>query len=234
MSERPAVDQTLWADLIACSLRDGGVGLCVISPGWRSTPLVAALERALDERLELVTIIDERAAAFYALGAARATGRPVALVCTSGSAAAHYLPAIVEAAHAGVPLIAITADRPPELHDCGASQTIDQRAIYGSFARGTFDLGAPVGESLALRAARRKIVQAITLAHGPDPGPVHVDAAFRKRSSRSSPRRRTNTLSLLPSETCSRADRSSRPRASRRTRPRSRPSPARSPPSRSA
>lgn len=173
-----AVIQTLWADVIACTLRDAGVSLVVISPGSRSTPLVAALERAAT--LQLVTIIDERAAAFYALGAARATGKVAALVCTSGSAAAHYLPALVEAAHAGVPLIAITADRPPELHDCGASQTIDQHAIYGGFVRGEYSLGAPTGDPLALRAVRRSMIQAITRALGPDPGPVHVNVPLRK------------------------------------------------------
>lgn len=169
--------QTIWARLIATTLADAGVRLCVISPGSRSTPLVAALART---RLELVTIIDERAAAFYALGAARATNEPTAVVCTSGSATAHYLPAIVEAATAHVPLIALTANRPPELHDCGASQTIDQRALYGGFVRGSFDLGAPVASELALRAVHRKVVRAITLALGPDPGPVHIDVPLRK------------------------------------------------------
>jgi 2-succinyl-5-enolpyruvyl-6-hydroxy-3-cyclohexene-1-carboxylate synthase len=176
----PGLIQTLWADVIACTLRDAGVPLVVISPGSRSTPLVAAIERARSATQAVVTIIDERAAAFYALGAARATGKPAALVCTSGSAAAHYLPAIVEAAHAGIPLIAITADRPPELLHCGASQTIDQHAIYGSFARAAFDLGPPTGDALALRAVRRTIIQAITQALGPDPGPVHVNLPLRK------------------------------------------------------
>src|SRR3569623_1591272 len=143
--------QTLWAELIASTLADAGVRVCVVSPGSRSTPLVAAL--ANDGRLALPTIIDERAAAFYALGAARATldGAPVALVCTSGTAAAHYLPALVEASYAGVPLVAITADRPPELQHCGASQTIDQVNMYGAIVRGAFDLGAPEGSPRALR-----------------------------------------------------------------------------------
>lgn len=176
----PGLIQTLWADVIACTVRDADVPLVVISPGSRSTPLVAALERARVAEQAIVTIIDERAAAFYALGAARATGKPAALVCTSGSAAAHYLPALVEAAHAGIPLIAITADRPPELLNCGASQTIDQHAIYGGFARAAFDLGPPTGDALALRAVRRTMIQAITQALGPDPGPVHVNVPLRK------------------------------------------------------
>jgi len=173
-----AAIQTLWAELIATSLADGGVTCCVVSPGSRSTPLVAAL--ANQPRLELVTLIDERAAAFFALGAARATGRPVALACTSGTAAAHYLPAIVEASLAGVPLLALTADRPPELHGAGASQTIDQVKLYGDFVRGALDLGAPSDGAVALRGVRRKILQAITLARGPHPGPVHVEVPLRK------------------------------------------------------
>jgi len=173
-----AAIQTLWAELVATTLADAGVVRCVISPGSRSTPLVAALAREL--RLELTTLIDERAAGFFALGAARATGAPVALVCTSGTAAAHYLPAIVEASLAGVPLLAFTADRPPELQACGASQTIDQVKLYGDFVRGAIDLGPPSPGELALRAVRRKIVQAITLASGPDPGPVQIQLPFRK------------------------------------------------------
>ncbi|MDX2087231.1 MAG: 2-succinyl-5-enolpyruvyl-6-hydroxy-3-cyclohexene-1-carboxylic-acid synthase [Kofleriaceae bacterium] len=168
----------MWAELIATTLADAGVTTCVSSPGSRSTPLVAAL--AAEPRLELITIIDERAAAFFALGAARATGKPTAVVCTSGTAAAHYLPALVEASMAGVPLLAITADRPPELQACGASQTIDQVGMYGHFVRGAFDLGAPAGQALALRSVRRKLVQAITLASGPHPGPVHVEVPLRK------------------------------------------------------
>jgi 2-succinyl-5-enolpyruvyl-6-hydroxy-3-cyclohexene-1-carboxylate synthase len=170
--------QTLWADLIASTLAQAGVRVCVVSPGSRSTPLVTAL--ANEPRLALPTIIDERAAAFYALGCARATGEPVAMVCTSGTAAAHYLPAIVEASQAGVPLIAITADRPPELQQCGASQTIEQVGMYGTFVRGAFDLGAPAASALALRAVRRKVIQAVTLAGGPVAGPVHLEVPLRK------------------------------------------------------
>jgi 2-succinyl-5-enolpyruvyl-6-hydroxy-3-cyclohexene-1-carboxylate synthase len=173
-----AAIQTVWAELIATTLADAGAVRCVISPGSRSTPLVAAMAR--EPRLELTTLIDERAAGFFALGAARATGAPVALVCTSGTAAAHYLPAIVEASLAGVPLIAFTADRPPELHDCGAPQTIDQVKLYGDFVRAAIDLGPPGPGALALRAVRRKVVQALTLASGPHPGPVHVQLPLRK------------------------------------------------------
>jgi len=172
------MSQTVWAELLVASLADAGVATCVISPGSRSTPIVAALAR--EPRIEIVTIIDERAAAFFALGAARATGQPVAIACTSGSAAAHYLPAVIEASMAGYPLVAITADRPPELQQCGASQTIDQIELYGSFVRGAFDLGAPVASELALRGLRRKVLQAVALARGPVPGPVHLEVPLRK------------------------------------------------------
>jgi 2-succinyl-5-enolpyruvyl-6-hydroxy-3-cyclohexene-1-carboxylate synthase len=186
-----AAVQSLWAELIAATLADAGVTTCVVSPGSRSTPLVAAL--AADGRFELPTIIDERAAAFFALGLARASmgartkmgadpisPAPVAMVCTSGSAAAHYLPALVEASMAGVPLIAITADRPPELQDCGASQTINQINLYGSFVRAAIDLGPPTGTALAMRALRRKVLQAVTTARGPRPGPVQLEVPLRK------------------------------------------------------
>ncbi len=173
----PAI-QTIWAELIVGTLADAGVTTCVVSPGSRSTPLVAAL--AADGRLETPTLIDERAAAFFALGAARATGSAVAMLCTSGSAAAHYLPAIIEASESAVSLIAITADRPPELQHCGAAQTIDQVKLYGGFVRAAFDLGAPVGSELALRAVRRTVLQAIARARGPHPGPIHLEVPLRK------------------------------------------------------
>jgi 2-succinyl-5-enolpyruvyl-6-hydroxy-3-cyclohexene-1-carboxylate synthase len=174
----PAAVQTLWAELVAATLADAGVRTCVISPGSRSTPLVAAL--TADGRLDLPSIIDERAAAFFALGVSRATGAPAAVVCTSGSAAAHYFPAIVEASAAGVPLLVLTADRPPELQHCGATQTIDQVKLYGDFVRGALDLGPPDASVHALRAVRRKLVQAVTLARGPHAGPVHVQVPLRK------------------------------------------------------
>jgi 2-succinyl-5-enolpyruvyl-6-hydroxy-3-cyclohexene-1-carboxylate synthase len=171
-----AAVQTLWAELITATLIDAGVATCVVSPGSRSTPLVAALPAELDTP----TIIDERAAAFFALGVGRATGRPAALLCTSGSAAAHYFPAIVEANLAGVPLVVITADRPPELHGCGASQTMAQHGLYGGHVRGAFELGAPAASAAAFRGVRRTIAQAVALARGPHPGPVHINVALRK------------------------------------------------------
>src|ERR1700752_5274479 len=121
--------QTEWAALLFKSFADAGVRDVVISPGSRSTPFVVAAVR--EPRLTRNEAIDERAAAFFALGQARITGRPSILICTSGTAAAHYLPAIIEAGITGTPLIVLSGDRPPELYDCSAPQTIDQVKLFG-------------------------------------------------------------------------------------------------------
>lgn len=172
-----AAVQTSWAELVAESLRDAGVTDVVVSPGSRSTPLAAAIA-GLPIRVH--AIVDERAAGFFALGAARTGGGPAALVCTSGTAPAHYLPAVIEASMSGVPLVIVSADRPPELQGAGASQTIDQTKLFGGFVRRFDDLGAPDGSALALRAVRRKIGQAVAAARGPMPGPVHINVPLRK------------------------------------------------------
>lgn len=181
-----AAIQTAWAELTLGTLVDAGVTELVMSPGSRSTPLALAALRT--DGLRLRVLIDERSAGFFALGAARAAGRPVALLCTSGTAVAHYAPAVIEAAHAGVPLIVLSADRPPELHGAGASQTIDQQRLFGGFARSFVDAGPPDGSALALRALRRKLVQAIAIARGPAPGPVHVNLPLRKPLEPAAPR----------------------------------------------
>jgi 2-succinyl-5-enolpyruvyl-6-hydroxy-3-cyclohexene-1-carboxylate synthase len=167
-----------WARLFVSSLATAGVRDVVISPGSRSTPLVLAA--AGEPRVACRAIVDERSAAFFALGQARVTGRPSALICTSGSAAAHYLPAIVEAREAGVPLVAITADRPWELHDAGAAQTIDQRDLFGDRVRARLELGEPDGSLAALRACARVAAQAVHASSSTPRGPVHVNARFRK------------------------------------------------------
>lgn len=169
--------QTVWAELVAASLADAGVEDVVVSPGSRSTPLAVALAR-LPVRVH--AIVDERAAGFFALGLARAGGAPAAVVCTSGTAPAHYLPAVIEAAMSGVPLVVVSADRPPELQGAGASQTIDQTKLFGGFVRRFDDLGPPDASAPALRAARRKIGQAVAATRGPSPGPVHVNVPLRK------------------------------------------------------
>ena len=173
------------ARLLVGALVQAGVRRAVTSPGSRSTPLVlAALDAAgvgAPAELDLVSIIDERAAAFFALGQARATGMPTALICTSGSAPAHYLPAILEAREAGLPLIVLSADRPAELMDCGAPQTTDQTKLFGSAVNffAEVDLAGHT-DLLSLRALRRTAAQAVFRSRWPRGGAVHLNVRARK------------------------------------------------------
>ena len=169
---------TAWARLFLRAAASAGVTDVVLSPGSRSTPL--ALAAAGEPRLRLHVIVDERAAAFFALGQARVTGRPSMLVCTSGTAGAHYFPALVEASQSFVPLLVVTADRPWELSDAAAPQTIDQVKLFGDFVRHYAELGLPDAAPSALRAVPRLAAQAVARALGPMPGPVHINARFRK------------------------------------------------------
>jgi len=170
--------QAEWARLLVESLAACGVADVVISPGARSLPLVLAAHGSA--RLRCHDLIDERVAAFFALGQARASGRPSLLICTSGTAAAHYFPAIVEAASSGTPMLVMTADRPAELHDCGAAQTIDQIEMFGSHVRWFRDVGTPHGMEAALRALRRVASQAVLASIWPSPGPVHLNVPLRE------------------------------------------------------
>lgn len=172
-----ALTQSLWARGVAEALRGAGVADVIVSPGSRSTPLVQAVTRA---QLSVRAIIDERSAGFFALGMARANGRPVALLCTSGSAAGHYLPAIIEAHHARVPLVVITADRPPELRDCAAPQAMNQVGLYGERVRQMVELGVASEDARAVRGMRRRIAQAVSVSRAPNPGPVHINVPLRK------------------------------------------------------
>jgi 2-succinyl-5-enolpyruvyl-6-hydroxy-3-cyclohexene-1-carboxylate synthase len=158
-------------------VRCGVAGACT-SPGSRSTPLVLSLAR--DDRLRSWSHIDERVAGFYALGAAKATGRPVALACTSGTAAAHYAPAVIEAHEARVPLIVLTADRPPELREVGAGQTIDQLKLYGDAVKWFFDVGIHEATPERVRWMRALACRAVWTAMRDRPGPVHLNFALRE------------------------------------------------------
>lgn len=175
MTSPPGLVAARWAQAIVAGIASAGIRHLVISPGSRSTPLVLA---AHTSALHRHVVIDERAAAFFALGLARELDEPVALLCTSGSAGGHYLPAIMEASHAGVPLVAITADRPFELMDTGANQTTDQARLFGTFARRFVDLGDPRDGAVLAVAAR--VQAAVIDGRGPDPGPVHINARFAK------------------------------------------------------
>ena len=153
-----------------------GVTEAVISPGSRSTPLTLCFHA--QPRISTWIQLDERSAGFFALGLGRATGRPAVLVCTSGTAAANYLPAVVEAFHAGVPMIVCTADRPPELRGWGSPQTIDQVGLYGTAVRWSIDL--PVPDEATPEAAAGWAETAVRSARGADPGPVHLNWPLRE------------------------------------------------------
>ena len=167
-----------WARLFLRAAAAAGVTDVVLSPGSRSTPLTIAA--ATTRELRVHVIVDERSAAFFALGQARVTGRPSLLLCTSGTAGAHWLPALIEASQSFIPLIAVTADRPWELQDCAAPQTIDQLKLFGGHVRHFAELGLPDPSPGALRAVPRIAAQAVARALGPVPGPVHINARFRK------------------------------------------------------
>ena len=165
--------QALVDELARC-----GMTHAVTSPGSRNAPLVLAL--AADARLTAVSVIDERSAGFVALGIAKASGRPVAVTCTSGSAVANLLPAVVEAHEARVPLIVLSADRPPELRDTGAGQAIDQIKIFGSFAKWFVEVGNhPAGRASAVHH-RALACRAWHTALGGRPGVVHLNFPLRE------------------------------------------------------
>ncbi len=167
-----------WSALLVESLLQGGVRDFVVSPGSRSTPFVLAA--AGHPEVRCWDVLDERSAAFFALGQAKASGRPSLALCTSGTAGAHYFPAVVEAAMSFTPLLVLTADRPLELQGCGAPQTVDQVKLFGDRVRGFFELGLPDGSPSALRGLRRLVAQAIHASRWPTPGPVHLNARARK------------------------------------------------------
>ncbi|MDQ1256204.1 MAG: 2-succinyl-5-enolpyruvyl-6-hydroxy-3-cyclohexene-carboxylate synthase, partial [Candidatus Hydrogenedentes bacterium] len=168
---------SLWGALIVEELRRNGVRFFCVSPGSRSAPLTVAV--AENPGVEHVVHFDERGAAYHALGIARATGAPVALVCTSGTAVANYLPAVVEASQSRVPLILLTADRPPELLDAGANQTIGQPGIFGSYTRWAFTLPCP-DTVIAPETVLTTIDQAVYRARRAPSGPVHLNCQYRE------------------------------------------------------
>ncbi|HEY2334776.1 MAG TPA: 2-succinyl-5-enolpyruvyl-6-hydroxy-3-cyclohexene-1-carboxylic-acid synthase [Solirubrobacterales bacterium] len=170
---------TALASAFVEELARGGVRLAVISPGSRSTPLAVALWR--QPEIEVSVIVDERSAAFFALGAAQAMGAPVAMLCTSGTAAANYHPAICEADESALPLIALSADRPPELRGIGAGQTIDQIKLFGSSVRWFCEVGTHDADDDGLLHCRSVACRALAAARGePRPGPVHLNLPWRE------------------------------------------------------
>lgn len=173
---------TLWGRVWVDELARCGVRRAVIAPGSRSTPLTLAAAAHPD--IEDLSVIDERAAAFLALGLAQATGIPAAVICTSGTAAGNFLPAVMEADRWGVPLLVLTADRPPSLRDAGDSQAADQTRLYGPHVRWFHDPGVPDTSEAALAAARSAACEAwaraLGRAGGGRSGPVHLNLPFDK------------------------------------------------------
>src|SRR3984893_3520954 len=159
-------------------LQRAGVQNVVICPGSRSTPL--ALAFAAQAGMRTWMHVDERSAAYFGLGMAKQLRQPVALLCTSGTAAANFLPALVEARLTHVPLLVLTADRPHELRDNGAPQSIDQNRLYGAYVKWFVEVALPEATNAALRYIRTVAVRAAALTQAIPAGPVHLNLPFRE------------------------------------------------------
>lgn len=168
---------SLWASVMVETLVRAGVTRAVVAPGSRSTPLTMAL--ASHPQVEAIPVLDERSASFFALGLAKRNLRPVALVCTSGTAAANFFPAIIEAHESGVPLVVLTADRPPELRACASGQTIDQQKLFGGYVNFYHELATPELSAARLRYLRQSVAHAAARTLLPHAGPVHLNVPFR-------------------------------------------------------
>ncbi len=169
---------TLWANVLVDELAKSGIGAACISPGSRSTPLTVAF--AAHPEIETFSHLDERSSAFFGLGRARRTDTPTALVCTSGTAAANFHPAVLEASESRVPMVVLTADRPRELLDSGANQTTDQTKLYGDAVRWFRSLADPEADGRKLRSLRTTAARAVANATKTPAGPVHLNVPFRK------------------------------------------------------
>lgn len=167
----------LWAGLMVEELLRNGVKTFCIAPGSRSSPLTVSA--AKHPETETVVHYDERGLAFYALGRVSVDKRPVALICSSGTAAVNFFPAIVETSKKKLPLIVLTADRPPELRNTGALQTIDQVKLYGNYVRWFMDMPAPTAD-IQPQMVLTTIDQAVFMARQSIPGPVHINCMFRE------------------------------------------------------
>jgi len=181
MLPAPSIDprnvNSLWSSVLIETLVRCGIRQVVISPGSRSTALTIAAVRHTE--LECLPVLDERSAGFFALGLARQKLAPVALICTSGTAAANYLPAIIEARESAVPLVVLTADRPPELRACASGQTIDQLKLYGDYPLFFHELAVPERQLSLLRYLRQTVAHAVARSVHPVAGPVHLNVPFR-------------------------------------------------------
>ncbi|MCC5629974.1 2-succinyl-5-enolpyruvyl-6-hydroxy-3-cyclohexene-1-carboxylic-acid synthase [Nostoc sphaeroides CHAB 2801] len=168
----------LWAYILTETLKRLGLTCAIICPGSRSTPLAIAFAQQAPD-IEAISILDERSAAFFALGQAKATSRPVVLVCTSGTAGANFYSAVIEASYSGVPLLILTTDRPPELRDCHSGQTVDQLRLYGNYPNWQTELALPSADLGMLAYLRQTVIHSWERAQTPAKGPVHLNIPFR-------------------------------------------------------
>jgi 2-succinyl-5-enolpyruvyl-6-hydroxy-3-cyclohexene-1-carboxylate synthase len=168
---------TLWASVAVETLVRLGLTTAIVCPGSRSTPLTMAL--ASHSALEVMPILDERSAGFFAVGCAKRLRQPVVLVCTSGTAGANFYPAVIEASETGLPLLVLTADRPPEMRDCASGQTIDQQKLFGNFLNWYTEMATPVATAPMLAYLRQTMIHAWGKSQQPTPGPVHLNFPFR-------------------------------------------------------
>ena len=166
-----------WSNIIVEELARNGITFFCVSPGWRSAPLSLAVGQNSKITIQICT--DERAAAFLALGYGKATGHPAGLIATSGTAVANYLPAVVEASMSHVPMLLLTADRPPELHECGANQAIRQNDLFQHYVRWSHSLACP-GPEMPINALVSTLCYAVHCAQSPLSGPVHLNFPFRE------------------------------------------------------
>ena len=167
---------TLWGSVLVETFHRLGLTTAIICPGSRSTPLTVAFAR--HSKIETIPILDERSAAFFALGIGKKLGKPAVLVCTSGTAGANFYPAVIEAKESRVPLIILTADRPPQLRHCHAGQTIDQLKLYGNYPNWQVELALPVADLAMLRYLRQNIIHAWERSFFPVRGVVHLNLPF--------------------------------------------------------
>jgi 2-succinyl-5-enolpyruvyl-6-hydroxy-3-cyclohexene-1-carboxylate synthase len=168
---------TLWASVLVETLVRCGLKTAIVCPGSRSAPLTVAFAR--HPEIEAIPVLDERSASFFALGIAKQTHRPVVLVCTSGTAGANFYPAVIEARESRVPLLVLTADRPPELRDCNAGQAIDQQKLFGNFPNYYCELAIPELELGLLNYLRQRIAQCYQHCLYPISGSVHINVPLR-------------------------------------------------------
>ncbi|MEH1980361.1 MAG: 2-succinyl-5-enolpyruvyl-6-hydroxy-3-cyclohexene-1-carboxylic-acid synthase [Nostoc sp.] len=168
----------LWAYILTETLKRLGLTCAIICPGSRSTPLAIAFAQQVPD-IEAISILDERSAAFFALGQAKATGRPVVVVCTSGTAGANFYSAVIEAKESRVPLLLLTTDRPPELRDCHSGQTVDQLRLYGNYPNWQTELALPSADLGMLAYLRQTVIHSWERAQTPTKGPVHLNIPFR-------------------------------------------------------